>query len=176
MADRAAERAAEEEVVAPEPEPGPPKPPKPKASRKRKPEVSENAEQPRPKKIKLKASRPEPEPSTASTPLPSKPTPKVTLKLPPKPKELETFPCCLCVSQSRDGLLPVQDPPLWRKDAGSGDSWMAHEECANVIPETWVDEIEVPVADGSGYVNRVKVVFGVDAIVKDRWNLVSIVL
>ena len=49
---------------------------------------------------------------------------------------------------------------------------MAHEECANVVPETWVDFIEVgePQQDGS----RIKeqVVFGVDGIVKDRWNLV----
>lgn len=51
---------------------------------------------------------------------------------------------------------------------------MAHEECANVVPETWVDFIEVgePQQDGS----RIKeeVVFGVDGIVRDRWNLVRL--
>jgi len=44
---------------------------------------------------------------------------------------------------------------------------MAHEECASVVPETWVDEVD----EGNG---KEKVVFGVDGIVKDRWNLVSI--
>jgi hypothetical protein len=49
---------------------------------------------------------------------------------------------------------------------------MAHEDCANVVPETWVDEIDV--VDGTNTTERV--VFGVDGIVKDRWNLVGIVL
>ena len=80
---------------------------------------------------------------------------------------------------SQDGLLRVHDPPLWQKEGEAGGSvqasnavWMAHEVCANVIPETWVDEIEVgePREDGSRAKERV--VFGVDAIVKDRWNLV----
>jgi hypothetical protein len=38
---------------------------------------------------------------------------------------------------------------------------MAHEQCARVIPETWLDEV-----------GGEKVVFGVDSIVKDRWHLV----
>lgn len=98
--------------------------------------------------------------------------PKVTLKLGPKPKEPDVFPCCLCVSPSRDGLLRVHDPPVWRMEADSGEGkngngvWMAHEECANVVPETWVDELEV------GGVKE-KVVMGVNAIVNGRWNLVS---
>jgi hypothetical protein len=43
------------------------------------------------------------------------------------------------------------------------EAWKAHETCAMIVPETWVDEI-----DGE------KRVFGVDAIIKDRWVLVSI--
>ncbi|KAF8887020.1 JmjC domain, hydroxylase-domain-containing protein [Gymnopilus junonius] len=84
----------------------------------------------------------------------------VTLKLGPRPAEQEPFPCCLCVSMSKEGLLKVRDPPTFRKDA----VWMAHEYCASIVPETWVDEAEI---DGV----REKVVFGVDGIVKDRWNL-----
>lgn len=41
---------------------------------------------------------------------------------------------------------------------------MAHEECAKVVPETWVDEVETEMSVE-------KRVFGVDAIVRDRWNL-----
>lgn len=52
---------------------------------------------------------------------------------------------------------------------------MAHEDCANVIPETWVDEVDASVNDGLGFTSKEKVVFGVDAIVKDRWNLVTII-
>lgn len=104
--------------------------------------------------------------------------PKVTLKLGPKPKESDVFPCSLCVSTIRDGLLRVHDPPMWRLEADSGEGasanrvWRAHEECARVIPETWVDEVEVgePLPDGTRA--KEKVVMGVDAIVKGRWNLV----
>lgn len=73
----------------------------------------------------------------------------------------------------------MQDPPLGRKEGESGEAssaggvWYAHEECANVVPETWVDEVEVgnPVLDGTP--RKERVVLGVDGIVKDRWNLVS---
>ena len=55
-------------------------------------------------------------------------------------------------------------------DSGEGKNgngvWMAHEDCANVVPETWVDDLEV------GGVKE-KVVMGVNAIVNGRWNLVS---
>lgn len=82
---------------------------------------------------------------------------------------------------SKEGLLRVHDPPVGRKDvvvdgqAGltkDPKEWMAHEECANIVPETWVDHVEVgePREDGSRAME--KVVFGVDGIVKDRWNLV----
>ncbi|KAI0084382.1 hypothetical protein BDY19DRAFT_997737 [Irpex rosettiformis] len=108
--------------------------------------------------------------SKAQPVTPSK-QPKVTLKLGPKPKEPDVFPCCLCVSPSRDGLLRVHDPPVWRIEADSGEGktgtgvWMAHEDCANVVPETWVDEVDI----GGGA--KEKVVMGVNAIVNGRWNL-----
>jgi hypothetical protein len=96
----------------------------------------------------------------------------VTLKLGPRPVEPEPFPCCLCVSMVKEGLLRVHDPPINRKDAteaaGNPKSWMAHDTCANIVPETWVDDLEVA---GGG---KEKVVFGVDGIVKDRWNLVRL--
>ncbi|KAI0366449.1 hypothetical protein BV20DRAFT_971775 [Pilatotrama ljubarskyi] len=101
---------------------------------------------------------------------------KVTLKLPPKPKEPETFPCCLCASMSREDLLRVHDPPSWWYEPGvpeaaGGRPCMAHVECANVVPETWVDEVEVGEPDENGVRRRERVIFGVDGIVKDRWNL-----
>ncbi|KAI0776874.1 hypothetical protein BD413DRAFT_610467 [Trametes elegans] len=119
--------------------------------------------------------------SSSKVQLPPAPSPpsklvKVTLKLPPKPKEPEGFPCCLCVSTAQEELLRVQDPPGWwyepgnREEAG-GRACMAHAECASVVPETWVDEIEVGDPDENGVRRRERVVFGVDGIVKDRWNL-----
>ncbi|KZT67536.1 JmjC-domain-containing protein [Daedalea quercina L-15889] len=128
----------------------------------------------KPSGIKTKKSDNRSADATASTSVPT----KVTLKLPPKPKEPDVFPCCLCVSMSQENLLRVHDPPLWQKEGEGGSSvgmnnavWMAHEICANVIPETWVDDVEVgePMVDGSRAKERV--VYGVDAIVKDRWNL-----
>lgn len=102
----------------------------------------------------------------------AKAQPKITLKLGPRSEEQESFPCCLCVSTSREGLLRVQNPPFARKDAseaaGHPKVWLAHEFCANVVPETWVDNFFRP--DGSVE----KVVYGVDGIVKDRWNLVRL--
>ena len=89
---------------------------------------------------------------------------------------MEVFPCCLCVSMERLGLLRVHDPPIHRKDAVDGAGhpkiWLAHEQCANVVPETWVDEIDLEDVGDDGSRAKEKVVFGVDAIVKDRWNLV----
>ncbi|KAF5383444.1 hypothetical protein D9757_006174 [Collybiopsis confluens] len=100
----------------------------------------------------------------------SKSLPKLSIKLKLGPKvEPEVFPCCLCVSLSIEGLLRVHDPPYRRKEALEACShptvWSAHETCANVVPETWVDEVE----NESG--EKEKAVFGVDGIVKDRWNL-----
>ncbi|KAK2465042.1 hypothetical protein APHAL10511_003118 [Amanita phalloides] len=109
-------------------------------------------------------------PKTKSELKASQPKISLTLKIGPRPLEIEDFPCCLCISTDGQGLLPVHDPPVGRKDieelAGKPKTWMAHESCANVIPETWVDEIE----EGPDGVKQ-KYVFGVDAIVKDRWNL-----
>ena len=102
--------------------------------------------------------------------------PKVTirLKLGPRPPELDPYPCCLCVSASRDGLLLVHDKPLVQHPAYADMKvWMAHESCARVLPETWLDEVETGPVLEDGTSKREKMVFGVDAIVKDRWNLVS---
>lgn len=80
----------------------------------------------------------------------------------------DLFPCCLCVSSTKEGLLPVNDPPFAFMGVAvpilnGKEAWGAHETCAMIVPETWVDEI-----DGE------KRVFGIDAIVKDRWTLVRI--
>ncbi|KZV77775.1 JmjC-domain-containing protein [Peniophora sp. CONT] len=95
----------------------------------------------------------------------AQPQQKVTLKLPPRPVD-DSFACCLCASANPTGLLPVRaratgSHAAWANTRG-GEKWMAHENCAMVVPETWVD-----VVGESGE----KTVFGVDAIVKDRWNL-----
>ncbi|KAH8105461.1 JmjC-domain-containing protein [Cristinia sonorae] len=143
----------------------------------------EQSEQPS-KKLKIRISKPvsnegadvaTPAAVPVGTAFPSKP--KVLLKLGPQPKapEVEAFPCCLCVSTRRDGLLRVINPPFGRKEGASGsgksEPWMAHEECASVVPETWVDEIDIGVNPHTGALVRERVVLGVDAIVKDRWNL-----
>jgi len=113
--------------------------------------------------------------STVICPLeigPQAPKLSVTLKLPPRHTGPESFPCCLCVSQSRENLLRVYDPPVSRKDAaeatGNPKVWMVHEQCAKIVPETWVDEV-----DGGPIGGKERMVFGVDGIVKDRWHLVS---
>ncbi|KAI0259156.1 JmjC domain, hydroxylase-domain-containing protein [Gloeopeniophorella convolvens] len=107
--------------------------------------------------------------NTSDTPLPRV---TIKLKLGPRPPELEPFPCCLCVSTSREGLLPVHDKPVVHHLAyAEVKVWMAHESCARVLPETWIDEIEVDSVLSDGTKKREKMVFGVDAIVKDRWNL-----
>ena len=108
--------------------------------------------------------------------------PKVTLKVSAKPKdpESEPYPCCLCISRHDSDLLPVHDPPSARSGCSNvpprhrienevewKEVWKAHEGCAKVVTETWIDEIDV---EGE----KVKYVFGVDTIVRDRWNLVSI--
>ena len=110
-------------------------------------------------------------------PTPNATQPKVTirLKLGPRPPELEPFPCCLCISPSRDDLLPVHDKPILHHPAYVDTKvWMAHASCARVLPETWLDEVEVGPVLEDGTRKRENMVFGVDAIVKDRWNLVCI--
>ena len=149
-----------------------------KSPRKRKPDSADDNAKAR-KKTKLGKAHSDSTPSYSVSQSPTKSVAqRVTLKLPPNPKEQESFPCCLCVSSSRNGLLKVQDPPLWIKEGestapGSNKStWYAHEECANVVPETWVDEVEVDQPDGIR--GKQRIVFGVDAVVKDRWNLVCL--
>lgn len=175
LQDRAAEQTAEQEDEAPRPAPHskrstrkPKGEPHPDAaapqSKKRKPSRSgPDVEMPRAKKIKVKPPVDRSHEASAST----KGMPKsVTLKLPAPPQD-EFFPCCLCISCDREGLLRVQEPPTGvptvSLDLSQG--WRAHGQCASIVPETWVDEIDT----GLGF--REKVVFGVDAIVKDRWNL-----
>ena len=108
--------------------------------------------------------------------MPNATQPKFTirLKLGPRPPELEPFPCCLCISQSRDDILPVHDKPILHHPAYVDTKvWMAHASCARVLPETWLDEVEVGPVLEDGTRKRENMVFGVDGIVKDRWNLVS---
>ncbi|KAF9221048.1 JmjC-domain-containing protein [Gyrodon lividus] len=142
---------------------------KPSSSSKRRAEGVDGA---------LKRKRPKIKPEAGPSNLfgPSKVS--VTLKLGPKPAEPECFPCCLCVSTSCVALLHVQDPPIGRRELPESlasmydaERWMAHEECAKVVPETWVDEVEVGDVLPDGSRARESKVFGVDAIVKDRWNL-----
>ncbi|PBK83290.1 JmjC-domain-containing protein [Armillaria gallica] len=126
---------------------------------------------PKTKKVKLtppKSTKP-PAPVPSTSQVVTKVPTKVTLKLGPRPSEPEHYPCCLCISTSTEGLLRVQDPPTGRRDAvdaaGNPSEWMAHESCANIVPETWVDEFDG--IDGL----KERMVFGVDGIVRDRWNL-----
>jgi hypothetical protein len=139
--------------------------PKSKATsspRKRKPDENETPSSM--KKMKV----------SPQTPNPARPKVIIRLKLGPRPPELEPFPCCLCVSTSRDGLLPVHDKPLLQHPAHVDTKlWVAHESCARVLPETWLDEVEVGPVLEDGTRKRETMVFGVDAIVKDRWSLVS---
>ncbi|KAF9260334.1 JmjC-domain-containing protein [Marasmius fiardii PR-910] len=142
-------------------------PPLPKAGKRKSDVFSEEA----PKRKKPKKSSEQTQ--DLPTLLNPKPSPiKITLKLGPRPAEPDTFPCCLCISMSKVGLLRVQDPPLNRKDALDACGyprnwvWMAHKECASIVPETWVDETENPETG-----QKEEAVFGVDGIVKDRWNL-----
>ena len=89
-------------------------------------------------------------------------------KKPRPPPPATSIPCCLCISSDEVGLLPVHDPPLFGysgfdpRVVDGTPQWQAHGECAKIVPETWVDDV-----DGQDFV------FGVDAIPKDRWQLVS---
>ncbi|KAJ3999361.1 jumonji superfamily protein [Lentinula boryana] len=108
--------------------------------------------------------------ASSSQAIETKSVPRLSIKLKLGPKPVtDVFPCCLCVSTSSEGLLHVHDPPSGRKEALEACSnpsiWMAHEQCANIVPETWVDEVENVPGE------KEKMVFGVDGVVKDRWNL-----
>lgn len=102
-------------------------------------------------------------PSTSAS-VPPSTSLSVTLKIPPQ--EILDLPCCLCVGSGTDDLLPVHDAPAANIAAGTRpgkEGWKAHRRCAKIVPETWVDE------DEQGQ----ECIYGVDAIVRDRWNLVS---
>ncbi|KAG8972313.1 hypothetical protein FRC05_010155 [Tulasnella sp. 425] len=138
-----------------------------KRKREDEPNEEDGADRPkRVKKITIKFDPSEPPSSTADTSGNQSQDTRPRVRLPPMPPT----PCCLCASSSEEGLLRVHDPPqpsaaarpFTTKNA-QGNSvtlWRAHERCARVIPDTWVDEL-----------NGEKVVFGVDAIDKDRWAL-----
>lgn len=140
----------------------------PESPRKRK--TSSSDENIRSKKLKVKSDGPIAGPST--------PSPfKIKLKL-PLPMELEPFPCCLCVSRDQSNLLCVANKPgSWAGstsavsfDENGAEFWKAHESCAMVIPETWVDDFTS--FSPTGAERTEKAVFGVDSISRDRWNLV----
>ena len=132
-------------------------------SKARKRQHEESTIESKGKKLKLSKDK---GPHIEVIPKPNSPKLSITLKIGPMPKE--TFPCCLCVSEDTNGLLPVYDP----LSAGSTPK-MAHEHCASVIQETLVDDHEVdhPLLGGSPH--KTRAIFGVDGIVKDRWNLVG---
>jgi len=132
-------------------------------SKARKRKLGESAIEPKAKKLKVTTDK-----GTHVTTMPKSSIPKlsITLKIGPAPRE--TFPCCLCVSEDTSGLLPVYDPV-----STAPTRKMAHEHCASVIPETWVDDYEVDHPSSGSFLRKTRAVFGVDGIVKDRWNLVG---
>ena len=138
-------------------------------SRKRRVEVLVPDSASKPKRPKIAKAPPD---ANSAAPTSKPKFPKVPK---PKPADAEAnlaFPCCLCASMATADLLRVQDPPLpFSGVARPQDGvWRAHEACARVIPETWVDEVGVE----SGPPGAMeKVVWGVDGIVRDRWALVS---
>ncbi|KAG8950587.1 hypothetical protein FRC00_007627 [Tulasnella sp. 408] len=137
--------------------------------RKREDEPNGDDAEGRPKRIKKITIKYDPSdlpPSAAETSGSQSHDSRPRVRLPPMPPT----PCCLCASASEEGLLRVHDPPQpsaaarpqMKKDAEGNTVavWRAHENCARVIPDTWVDEV-----------NGEKLVFGVDVIDKDRWAL-----
>ncbi|CAE7056829.1 unnamed protein product [Rhizoctonia solani] len=79
------------------------------------------------------------------------------------------LPCCLCASETSEGLLPVREtsigeiPSPVRRGMTPGQTPHAlriHESCAEAVPETWV-----------ALIGGKKYVCGLDKIVKDRWTL-----
>ena len=134
-------------------------------SKTRKRKYEESTTEPKGKKLKMAKDK---GPHIATTSKPSAPKLSITLKIGPMPKE--TFPCCLCVSEDTNGLLPVYDPM-----STASTPKMAHEHCASVIPETWVDGYEVDHPSSGTSLHKTRAIFGVDGIVKDRWNLVGFV-
>lgn len=125
-----------------------------------------------------KPSKQKPKSASISMPKVTAPAPGVMLKLPRKEKA--TASCCLCTSTTAPNapaikaqghaynlLRCVGQPAAGAKLSVQGSSaqqlW-AHEVCARVLPETWVDT-----ESNTGE----KFVYGIDCIVKERWQLVS---
>lgn len=100
-------------------------------------------------------------------------------------KEKATAVCCLCISNTPPAaplikaqghsfnLLPCVGAPttgatpnLPLSSGTNVQQYWAHEVCARVLPETWVDE---DVRSGE------KFVYGVDCIVRERWALVRFI-
>lgn len=133
-----------------------------RVTKKRKPFEADDSISPKKQKVKA---------GPSSDVFPSASAQKVFLKV----NAEVPFPCCLCVSRDTSSLLRVHARPRAKsgcqnynpKDASGQVIWRAHETCARIVPETWVDDVQ----DAHG--NIEKVVFGVDAIGKDRWKLVS---
>ncbi|KAF8576317.1 hypothetical protein K439DRAFT_676101 [Ramaria rubella] len=145
----------------------------PSPSRKRKVEVVTDGVEDigKPKRPKVAKALPASPESNA----PQQPQGRPAAKPKPRPKppaaDLDAglaFPCCLCASTVMEGLLRVQDAPMSFSGVAKPNDgvWRAHEACARVIPETWVDEVSM-----DGGPEKEKVVWGVDGIVKDRWML-----
>ncbi|OCB91045.1 JmjC-domain-containing protein [Sanghuangporus baumii] len=173
LRSREEERLAEEQTKAGKP---PSKPPskkpqmegegseKAKSSKKRKSDTAEGRSRAKKQKHNSDAAQVEPPSSSSDT------RQKLFLKLPRDPGP---YPCCLCVSRDTTNLLRVHDPPgSWSgsqnvpaKDGLGKEIWRAHEKCALLVPETWVDE------ETNEEGEMEKVVFGVDGIVKGRWAL-----
>ncbi|KZT56522.1 JmjC-domain-containing protein [Calocera cornea HHB12733] len=131
------------EIQAKEARSAPPK--ESKSSKKRKIEETALEEEPKVvKRAKRRHSVPNPK-QVATDASPSATTP--------------TRACILCPGADEDTLLRVHDVPAAIRKLSTVHAW-AHERCAAIIPETWVDTL-----DGE------KCVFGVDVIEKARWDL-----
>ena len=131
-------------------------------SKARKRKHGQSTTEPKGKKLKTSKDKGTPLPAVSKLDVPKL---SFTIKIGP-PKEI--FPCCLCISEDTNDLLPIYDPV-----STTSTPKMAHEHCASVIPETWVDDYEIVRLSSDPLPHKKRVVFGVDGIVKDRWNLVG---
>ena len=132
LVDRAAEREQAEPVLAS----AEAKPPSPNSNKRAVIKVKKEPTTIVPIPFKTSAKRKasgggEPQPKRVKTTA----KPKIVITLP----STEDFPCCLCISADKEGLLRVHDPPYGRKEAveavGNPQDWMPHESCARIIPE-----------------------------------------
>jgi len=129
--------------------------------------------------------KPRPKPAAQVTPVLKIKTPlSVTFTKPPR-KEKAAAVCCLCISTTPPTAPVIKaqgyafnllrcvsvpstgaTPNLASSSSANTQQFWAHEVCARVIPETWVDE-----DPRSGE----KFVYGVDCIVRERWALVRFI-